>query len=158
MGQFLANVAIALIWAFLNNSYSAATLLSGYIVGMLLIFFFGRTQDKHFYMVKVWRIVKLFFIFMRELIIACCQVLVLVIGGTKKINPGIIEYRTELCTPMQITMLANMITLTPGTLTMEISADNKLLFIHVLKLDNANAIRDGIKRNFEDNIKGVLSA
>ena len=155
LGQFLANIAIACLWVFLNGSYTMPTFVAGYLMGMLLLYLFGRSSEHTFYMARLWRVIKLLFIFLREMVIACFQVFVLVIAGTKKINPGIIEYQTELETPLQVTLLANMITLTPGTITMEISEDNKLLFIHVLKLDNADAIRDGIRRNFEEHIKEV---
>ena len=157
IGQFIANAALAFIWMFLQNTYEMPTFVAGYLLGMLMLFLFGRKTGQRFYMVKVWKIVKLAGIFIREMIIACFQVLVLVIGGVKTINPGIIEYQTELETPMQITLLANMITLTPGTITLEVTDDKKSLFIHVLKIDSADSIREGIKRNFEDNIKEVLA-
>jgi len=155
LGQLLANVILAFIWMFLQNTYEMPTFIAGYFLGMLMLFLFGRKTGQRFYMIRVWRILKLAGVFIREMIIACFQVLVLVIGGVKTINPGIIEYQTELQSPMQITLLANMITLTPGTLTLEVSEDNKCLFIHVLKIDNADTIRDNIKRNFENYIREV---
>ena len=153
--QFLINIIIAFIWVFLNNSYDYHSFFMGYLVGALIILIFQRFVKKPFYLIKVWYVLRLFLIFIRELVVANIQVLILVLDPKMNINPGIIYLSTDLKTPMEVVLLANMITLTPGTLTMEIDPDNKGLYIHALKIDDEEAIKESIRKNFENNIKEI---
>jgi multicomponent Na+:H+ antiporter subunit E len=68
------------------------------------------------------------------------------------IRPGIIAYRTDLRTDFAKSWLANMITLTPGTLTLFVSDDHSTLYIHTLDIDDAEAVSAGIRRAFESKL------
>ena len=72
-----------------------------------------------------------------------------------KMKPGIFSYQTVLTKPWEITLLANLITLTPGTLVIEVSPDNKTLYIHAMNIDDVEAEREGIKNSFEKAILEV---
>ena len=71
------------------------------------------------------------------------------------IKPGIVAMPIDLESDVQITLLANMITLTPGTITAEVSPDNKILYIHVLECEDAEGVIAGINNAFVKRIKGV---
>ncbi len=156
MRQFILNIIISMIWAFLHTSYTASDFLVGFVLGAILICLFSSTTDQHsFYLVRVCRILKLALIFLIELVKACFQVLYQVLQPELKIKPGIIKMDISLESPEEIALLANMITLTPGTLTVEVAHDNKALYIHTLVIDDAHAICQGIRNSFEANIKKV---
>ena len=65
------------------------------------------------------------------------------------IRPGLIAYRTELKSALAITTLANIITLTPGTLTLAVSDDRETLFIHALDIDHPEIVAATIRDSFE---------
>ena len=71
------------------------------------------------------------------------------------VNPVIFEYPLEVTKNWQITLLANMITLTPGTLTVNVGHDNKTLHIHCLDTDDIPGEIEGIKNSFEKAILEV---
>jgi multicomponent Na+:H+ antiporter subunit E len=66
-------------------------------------------------------------------------------------RPGIIAIPLDARTDLEITLLANLITLTPGTLSLDVSADRRVLYIHVMYIDNDDieAVRRNIKDGFE---------
>jgi multicomponent Na+:H+ antiporter subunit E len=87
-----------------------------------------------------------------ELVSANVAVLRIVLRPRLSLRPGIIAYRTELTSAMGKTWLANLITLTPGTLTLFLTEDGSTLYIHTLDIDDAVAVSDGIRRAFESKL------
>lgn len=72
-----------------------------------------------------------------------------------KIKPGIFAFRTDLKTDWEITILANMITLTPGTLVIDISDDRSILYIHAMDIEDAEKAIHDIRVSFEKAIQEV---
>lgn len=101
---------------------------------------------------KLYYAARLAVWFFYELFLANIAVAKAVLSPRLAIKPGIIAYRTELKSPVAITWLANLITLTPGTLTMYLSDDHDTLYIHTLNVDDPNAVVASIRRAFERNL------
>ena len=70
-------------------------------------------------------------------------------------TPGIFALETELEKDWEITILSNLITLTPGTCVLEVSDDNKTLYIHAMDIDDVEQAKLDIKNTFEKAIKEV---
>ncbi len=96
-----------------------------------------------------WSLLCLLASFMRELVLSNLEVARIVLSPRLYIRPGLIAYRTELKTDLAITTLANIITLTPGTLTLEVSEDRTVLFIHALDIEDPEVVTDSIRGSFE---------
>lgn len=155
--QFGLNIFLALVWAFLHTSFTAVTFAIGYLIGAVIIFVLSWISGKQqFYLHRVFIGIKLFLIFIRELFVASMQVLYQVLQPKLKIRPGIIKMDIYIDTPLQITILTNMITLTPGTMTVEVAADNSAIFIHNLDIRDADAVCANIEKKFEKNIWEML--
>src|SRR5690606_23322694 len=77
---------------------------------------------------------SLLLLFVRELIVSALKVAWLVVRPRLRVRPAIIAYPLTVTTDAQITLLANMITLTPGTLTVDVSGDRKWLYIHAIDM------------------------
>ncbi|RFU67191.1 Na+/H+ antiporter subunit E [Bacillus sp. V59.32b] len=153
--QILLNVFLAFIWMFLKNEYTGTTFLVGYFFGLLIILGIRRFFDSRFYLLRVFAVVKLILIFTRELILSNISVLKVILRPKLDIRPGIFALETELEKDWEITILANLITLTPGTLVVDVSPDNKTLYIHAMDIaDKEEAIQD-IKGSFEKAIMEV---
>ncbi|CAH0344618.1 Na+/H+ antiporter subunit E [Bacillus sp. CECT 9360] len=153
--QILLNVFLAFIWMFLKNEYSGNTFLIGYFFGLLIILGIRRFFGSRFYLLRVFAVVKLILIFTRELILSNISVLKVILRPKLDIRPGIFALETELEKDWEITILANLITLTPGTLVVDVSPDNKTLYIHAMDIaDKEEAIQD-IKGSFEKAIMEV---
>jgi multicomponent Na+:H+ antiporter subunit E len=69
--------------------------------------------------------------------------------GRPRYRSAFIKYRTKAAGDIQITCLANSITLTPGTITVDVSPDKKYLFVHVLSCDDPDEVKKGIETELE---------
>lgn len=153
--QILLNLFLAFIWMFLKDAYDPVTFFVGYFFGLLILFTFKRFLKHRFYFYRVLAIIKLFFIFMRELILSNIAVLKIVLKPKLDMKPGIFAMTTNLEKSWEITTLANLITLTPGTLVVSISDDNKTLYIHAMNIDDVDESIASIKNTFEKAIAEV---
>jgi multicomponent Na+:H+ antiporter subunit E len=94
--------------------------------------------------------------FLYELIKANLQVAMDVITPKFYMKPAIIEFPLDAKTDLEITFLANVITLTPGTLSLDVSEDRKSLYIHAMYVDDKEEFIDEIKQGFERRILTIL--
>ena len=158
--QFLINILVGVVWTFFSGNYNSEYFAVGFFWGMVLLFIFRKTFVKNIlgdqlYYVYVYKWIKLILMFLFELLKADINVLKLMFKKDLDVNPVIFEYPLELTKDWQITLLANMITLTPGTLTVNVGHDNKTLHIHCLDTNDIPGEIEGIKNSFEKAILEV---
>lgn len=157
--QIVINFFLAFIWMFLTGSFTTSGFLVGYLLGLLVIFMMRRFfQDSGtgFYFTRVIKLFKLLLIFSRELVMANFEVLRLVLSPKLNIQPGIFRYETTLKSGWKISLLSMLISLTPGTLVVQVSQDNKILYIHALHMPDKEALKRDIYDNFESSIKEAM--
>lgn len=153
--QMIINGIIAFMWMFLTESYTFSSFIIGFIIGAVLLLVLNRLFPGTYYVYRLYKIGVLLLIFIRELILSNLSIIKMVYSPKLDVEPGIFAYPTDLKKAWQITLLANLITLTPGTLTVAISDDQTQLFIHAMHIDStADSIND-IKNTFEKAIMEV---
>ncbi|PRR90843.1 MULTISPECIES: Na+/H+ antiporter subunit E [unclassified Bacillus (in: firmicutes)] len=155
--QILLNALLAFTWMFMNDTYTASGFVSGYILGVVAIFMLRRFFPQRFYGFALYSIFKLVVIFIRELLLANLSVLKTILSPKLQIKPGIFAFRTDLKRDWEITVLANLITLTPGTLVIDISDDRSILYIHAMDIEDAEKAIHDIRVSFEKAIQEVSS-
>ncbi len=143
------------MWMFLSESYSVPSFIAGYLWGILLLFLLRRFVPDTFYLRRVIKIVRLILLFIKELFSSNMDIVKLVYTPKPDVEPGIFELPTELKSNWEITLLANLISLTPGTLSVAVSRDNTKLFIHAMHIDDSDASILSIKNTFEKAIMEV---
>ncbi|NWO13740.1 Na+/H+ antiporter subunit E [Virgibacillus sp.] len=153
--QIVINLIIAFMWMFLSESYSVPSFIAGYLLGILLLFLLRRFIPDTFYFRRVVKIVSLIFLFIKELLSSNIEIVKLVYSPKPNFEPAIFELPTELKSNWEITLLANLISLTPGTLSVAVSRDNTKLFIHGMDIHDNNEAIDSIKNTFEKAIMEV---
>ncbi|MGO4181016.1 Na+/H+ antiporter subunit E [Paenibacillus sp. MCAF9] len=153
--QILLNLIISIVWMFLHNDWSAPRFIVGYIIGILFIGLLSRFWPHDFYMRRVWAILKLLVLFIKELFVSSFVVIGLIVRPKLAIRPGIFALQTELKTDWEITVLSCLICLTPGTLTLDVSKDGRTLYIHAMDMDDAELLSQQIKDSFEKAIMEV---
>ncbi|WP_296622992.1 Na+/H+ antiporter subunit E [Marivirga sp.] len=104
-------------------------------------------------------VISLAFYFLKELIISNFRVIYFILSPGHKFRPAILELPLSLKSEFSITLLANLITLTPGTITLEISKDKKSLFFHVIDVpeQDLDKAKQKIKNGFEKRIMKIKS-
>lgn len=151
-------VALALVWAAVTGAFTLLNLLLGAVIGAMAVLFI-RDRVEHPHMMRRFvRTLSLAALFFYELALSAARVAMLVIspGMKKRLSPGIIAYPLSVTSDLQITLLANLITLTPGTLSVDVSDDRKTLYIHVLEMNDREDVIASIKNGFEARIIEVF--
>ncbi|WP_158737498.1 Na+/H+ antiporter subunit E [Alteribacillus sp. YIM 98480] len=153
--QLIINLIIAVIWMFLNNAWTVSGLVSGYVIGLGILFLLRNFFPSRFYFIGVMAILKLIVIFLKELILSSFEVMGQIMQPKLNIQPGIFAMDIELKQEWEVTVLSCLITLTPGTLVVNVSPDNKTLYIHAMHLPDVEKAKRDIKNTFEKAIQGV---
>lgn len=153
--QILLNIFLAFLWMFIKVSYDLSSFIKGYFFGLIIMFVFRRFFNSRFYVGRVIAVFKLLFIFLKELVLSNISVLKVVLKPKLDMRPGIFAYETVLTKDWQITILSNLITLTPGTLVVDVSDDNKILYIHAMDIADVDEAITSIKESFEKAILEV---
>ncbi|OCA88144.1 cation:proton antiporter [Bacillus sp. FJAT-27225] len=155
--QILLNVVLALLWMFIKVSYGPIDFIKGYIFGLLVLFVLRRFFEGRFYLFRIWSWVKLTLIFFKELLLSNIAIIKIVLKPKLDMRPGIFALETELTKDWQILLLSSLITLTPGTLVISVSDDNKILFVHAMNIGEIEEEIQSIKNTFERAILEVSS-
>jgi len=153
---FAINLVLALLWAMANGEVTLLTLGSGFLVGMLVLHLVGPVLGDSRYALRFLGAIGLIVFFLRELLLSSVRVAIDVLRPTFTMRPAIIQVPLDVQDDVQITMLANLISLTPGTLSVDVSDDKKNLYVHAMYGDDPDAEVKRIKHSFEHRIQEVF--
>ncbi|MBU2652390.1 MAG: Na+/H+ antiporter subunit E [Bacteroidetes bacterium] len=155
----LSVLTFFVIWVLLNNSLSGEVVMMGAILSVAIALIFCKAcnlfNDIKLNPRALWHWFLFFIVFLFELVKANLDVARRVISPKLPINPGIVEVKTKLTSQLGRMILANSITLTPGTFTVELSGDR--IFIHWIdvKGKNIEEATDLIVRKFEKHLEVI---
>lgn len=147
--QGLYAAVLAVAWVALQQRLTLGDAVIGYALGLLLV-----RATRHFAAGRIWVrrpgvAARLVLDFLRELVVSTLQVAATVMRPRLRIRPAFIIVPLELTDDLAITILANMLTLTPGTLTLDVAPDRSALYVHCLSVDDVEAVRAKIQRVFQ---------
>jgi len=156
MTGFFWNVILALAWVALTGSFSAGNLLAGFLFGYGILALMQRQIPAlKGYSQRVPRFVRFVGFFLKELAVANVRVAFDVATPVWYMKPGVIGMPLEAKTNLEITLVANFISLTPGTLSLDVSDDRKVLYIHAMFMADEEELRESL-RELERRILVVL--
>ena len=138
-------IALALGWTAVTGSLTVPNLLLGALLGTLALLLLRVRFTSPKLLPRLGHILALLLLFIRELLLSAIRVALLVLTPDLKsrLKPAIIAFPLTAASDAEITLLANLITLTPGTLSIDVSADRKAIYVHVLSLrDRETLVRD----------------
>lgn len=156
MNLFLLNVLLAVGFMLVVESFTLTTLLTGFIVGFGALWLTRPLYRDHRYFQRALPTVKLTAFFIKALVVSNLRVLGDVITPSHSSRPGIIRLDLDARTDLEIMMVANLISLTPGTLSIDVSKDRRWLYVHVMFLDNVDTTRRELKEGLEKRVLEVL--
>lgn len=156
MNLLVLHTILAVGWAAVLGHFSLGTLLAGFALGYGVLWLLRPLYGHTDYFRRFWRALGLGGFFVKELVVSSLRVVWEVLTPGQRSRPGIIALPLDVETPVEITMLANLISLTPGTLSLELSDDRKILYVHAMFIDDADALRSEIKDHLEQRILRVF--
>lgn len=146
-------ITLLVLWALLNGNLAVDTLAIGAVVAFLITVLFhdGMSFFFEFRIAprSLWASLQFFLFFLKELTVANFKLAAIVLSPALPIKPGIVKVRTNLKSRMGRLLLANAITLTPGTLTVEL--EGEWLYIHwvAVEADDIDGATGRIVSGFE---------
>ena len=153
----LLSFILWLIWLLLNNTVSPGHLLLGALLAILIPWFSAAFWPEKIKIRRPWLLVKYIGLVLTQILIANLIVSRMILSRQDKLQPGFLLLPLDLESPVAIGLLANTISLTPGTVSCDLSEDGKSLLIHALHIDDAQATVDEIKQMFEQPLKEIFS-
>ncbi|MEM9342403.1 MAG: Na+/H+ antiporter subunit E [Pseudomonadota bacterium] len=159
MNTLVANIFLAIIWALFFGGFTWLTVLSGLVVGYGILWLLQPLKGaRSTYFKRVWYWAKLIVLFLYELIVSSFQVLKDIVTPQHLSNPAIIDMPLDVKTDTGILLVTNLISLTPGTLSIDVSEDRKTLQLHVMFADDPEAVcrqlKNGMERWVIDAVEG----
>jgi multicomponent Na+:H+ antiporter subunit E len=144
---FFWNGLLATCWVFLTGSFEALNYAFGFVVGYLVIALIHRhVPSLKGYPLKLPRVIGLLFFLARELVVSNIKVALDIVTPPLYMKPGVIGYKLSAETDLEITFIANMISLTPGTLCLDVSEDRTTMFVHAMFLNDEEEVRRDLEK------------
>jgi multicomponent Na+:H+ antiporter subunit E len=168
--MLVLNFVLAVVWMALQRSITLADFVVGFVLGFAIIALTQRalidevadiaasrrSPEPTSYPRQTWRIIAFIGFALWSIVKANIDVARIVIRPRLNIKPGIIAIPLDVKSEAGITVLANLITLTPGTVTLDVSSDRRTIYVHCIDIQDADAIRDDIKQSFERRVMELL--
>ncbi|GAA4441749.1 Na+/H+ antiporter subunit E [Ravibacter arvi] len=154
--QFLLNLMLTFVWVALTGDLSFVNFWFGFALGFFILYIKEKNDGDVKYFVRVPKILGFLLFFIYEMIKANLQVAYDLVTPKFFMQPGIVKYPLSAQNEFEITMLSNIISLTPGTLILDVSADKKVLYIHVMYLKDKEKFIRRTKEKIENRLLEIL--
>ena len=141
------NLLLAICWVFLTGSFELLNYFFGYVIGYLVIALIHNTVPSlQGYPRRLPRFLAFIIYLMRKLIQSNINVAADIVTSPWRMKPGVLRFKTSTQNDLEITLLANLISLTPGTLVLDVSEDKTTLFVHAMFLHDENQVEDELRQ------------
>ncbi|MDF0312242.1 Na+/H+ antiporter subunit E [Staphylococcus pseudintermedius] len=134
MRQIGLNVMIAFLWVLFQDedAFRLTTFVTGYIIGIVVIYIVHKFFDQEFYPKKVWVSIKFLAVYLYQLLTATISITNYVLFKTNQMDPGLVTYETQLDKDWEITFLTILIIITPGSTVIRVNLEPSIFLIHAI--------------------------
>ncbi|CUH86222.1 Mrp complex subunit E1 [Phaeobacter sp. CECT 5382] len=153
----ILTLLLTLTWVLLTSTWTLNSLVFGFLLGLLIPFLTQPYWPHQMRMKKPLKIAAYIFIVLYDIVVANVVVArIVVFKPNRKRQPAWVTVPLDLLTPEAITVLAGTITMTPGTVSADISSGGHALLVHCLDAPDPDAVRDEIKQRYERRLKEIF--
>ena len=156
MSTFIWNFVLALFWTLMTETFTPTNFMLGFGLGFIILWFTQPLAGKSRYFRKLPQVLGLTAFFVAELLLAGMKVAYYIVRPLKHLQPGVVAIPLDLRGDGPLLLLTAVITLTPGTLSLDISHDKRVLYLHCMVVDDPEALVAAIKNGFERRIMEVM--
>lgn len=154
--QLLLNLLLTFVWVALTGSFIFINFFYGFVLGYFILWTLNRNSDEGGYFKRLPKVINFLFFFIYELLLANLEVAYDLITPSFYMKPGIVKFELTARTDLEITLLSNLISLTPGTMILDVSDDKKVLYIHVMYVKDRDKFVRRIREGFERRLLNIL--
>lgn len=152
----LLSIALVFVWLLLNNTTSTGHMILGIILAILIPWFTSAFWPEEVCMKHPLLFLKFVGIVLYDILVANIAVSKLVLGSNKNLKPAFFDLPLDIQHPLGISLLASTISLTPGTVSCDLSEDRTYLVIHGLSIEDIDHTVDEIKTRYEKPLMEVF--
>jgi multicomponent K+:H+ antiporter subunit E len=152
----LLTVSLAILWLLLVNRFSAGHVVLGTLLGWLIPFATSPFWPEHIRIRHPLALMRYLGIFVIDIVRGSFLVAWLILLGPARLRPAFVQVPLVLRTDLAISLLANTISLTPGTVSAHLSADKRTLIVHTIDTGDAAALVAEIKQRYEAPLKKIF--
>lgn len=156
MNVFAINLLLMLAWAALAGEFSATNLAVGFALGLVALWAARPILGGSVYFARGPRLVRLFFVFLYELAVSSIRVALDVLSLRPSYRPGIVAVPLRVRSETEVLVLSSLISLTPGTLSLDLSEDGRTLYVHGMFVDDPEALKREIAERLEQPVLEAL--
>jgi multicomponent K+:H+ antiporter subunit E len=160
MRRFLPSLplsaAVLVLWLLLVAGFSLGQLLLGLVLAVALPLLAGMLEPERAHFGRAIVVLRLMLVVLWDMVLSNIEVARRILGPERAITPGFVWVPLELTSIHGITALASIITLTPGTLSTELTADRRHLLVHCFNLKDADEQVASIKTRYERPLKEIF--
>ena len=154
--QPLLSLVLAAVWILVQGKLTAGTIILALLLGWLIPLGTARFWPDYPKIHSYWELFKLFFVLLWDIVVASFVVAGQVLGPTRRLRPHFLTLEMRLETDFAKTLLASLISLSPGSVGSVISADGKRILIHSLHCPDEAAAIARIRKRYEDPLLKVF--
>jgi multisubunit Na+/H+ antiporter MnhE subunit len=153
-----ATLVLTAVWLALTADISLGNAAFGALLAVVVLRLSrGLRGESTTLRVRPFRLGALLAFLLWEVFLANLRVAAAVLGPRRWLRPAVVAVPLDVRRDEAIVLLANMISLTPGTLSIDISPDRRILYVHTMFTRSPESLRRDIKRRFEPRVRGVFS-
>ena len=152
----LLSAILLVIWLLLVNDLSVGHLLLGTILGWAVPLYTARFWPDQVRVHHPLRLLRLIAVVLYDIAVANLTVARLILGSPQRMQPVFLIMPLELRSEAAISLLANTVSLTPGTVSAFLSADRRCLIIHTLHTTAPDQLLATIRQRYERPLKEIL--
>ena len=154
--SLLTFTLLFVVWLFLTNVFTLGNILLAVILAWVIPHFVGTLNTENTRLKKPLKALKYIVIMLWDIAVSNLVVAKQVLGPMHHLRPGFIMIPLDIHEPLPLTLLASTISLTPGTVSTEISSDHKTLYVHALHVEDEQALVQQIKQRYEAPLKEIF--
>lgn len=151
------SLALLVVWLLLNNTLAPGHIVLGSILALVIPWITTSLQKPQARLDKPLLAVRYLLVLIADIIKSNIEVAFLVLGPSHRITPGFIAIPLDMTAELPVTLLASSISLTPGTVSVELSEDRGWLYVHVLNLADEAKLIETIKQRYEKPMKEIFA-
>ena len=155
-GMFAGNLLLALGWVAMSGQFDVVNLLVGFVFGYIVLYLLQRVIGRSRYFTRTLGLLRFIGFYIVEVVQANLRVAFDVVTPTDYAKPGIVAVPLDARTDVEIMLLSNLITMTPGSLSIDVADDRSVIYVHAMYLEDPDELKRQIKDDLERRVLELL--
>lgn len=151
--KLFINILLAMLWHLFLPAWGAADYLIGFVMGAIALSLHNRDYGH-----RLWALITFTGFVGWEIVVSNLKLAQVILQRNPQLSPAIIAVPLSVRSPIEVTILASIITLTPGTLSIDLGKSDQgehLLYVHTLTIDDIDQFRTTVKETFERRLLAI---